>query len=695
MPDRPPNRLSNETSPYLLQHADNPVDWFPWGSEALDRARDLDLPIFLSVGYSACHWCHVMERESFKDEETATLMNASFVCIKVDREERPDVDAIYMDAVQTMTGHGGWPMSAFLTPATRPFYAGTYFPKESMHGMPSFRQVLTGIAEAWRDRRDEIEVQAGRITEALQRLASAPASPWTEPVEVSRGALARLTSTFDTRWGGFGGAPKFPQPMVMEFLLRQVLREGPDAVEMVAITLDRMADGGMYDQLGGGFSRYSTDPTWHVPHFEKMLYDNAQLAQVYVRAWQVTHNERYKTVATETLDYLLREMRDPEGGFWSSQDADSEGVEGKFYAWSWAELTELVGSDVATVLGALPEGNWPEGPLATNVLWRPQGVAVVAAKVGKSPDLLAREVEAGREALRRERERRVHPAIDDKVLASWNAMAIRALAEAGRAFRRPDYTDAALGCANFVLTALREPSGRLLRSWRAGKSGVPGFADDHALMASACLALYETTFQPRWFKEARGLADRLLALFLDEENGGFFQTGSDTGALLVRPKELSDGAVPSGNSAAAEVLARLALFTGDESYQRASEGALALVTEAMSRAPTGFGTALCALDLIQGPATQIAIIGDPEDAMTLSLVDAALDRFQPNAVLAVASPSDEASLRGIELFADRIQLEGVPTAFVCERFACRLPVTTPEALTAQLRPQPGGSTGSG
>jgi uncharacterized protein YyaL (SSP411 family) len=695
MPNRPPNRLSRETSPYLLQHADNPVDWFPWGSEALDRAGSLDLPIFLSVGYSACHWCHVMERESFKDEETATLMNANFVCIKVDREERPDVDAIYMDAVQTMTGRGGWPMSAFLTPQGRPFYAGTYYPKEPMHGMPSFRQVLAGIAEAWRDRRDEIEVQAGRITEALQRLASAPASPWAEPAEVSRAALARLTSTFDVRWGGFGAAPKFPQPMVMEFLLRQVVREAPDAAEMVAITLDRMADGGMYDQLGGGFSRYSTDPSWHVPHFEKMLYDNAQLAQVYVRAWQVTHNERYKTVATETLDYVLREMRDPEGGFWSSQDADSEGVEGKFYAWSWGELTALVGSDIATVLGALPEGNWPEGAQATNVLWRPQGVAVVAARVGKSPDLLAREVEAGREALRRERELRVHPAIDDKVLASWNAMAIRALAEAGRAFGRPDYMDAAIGCANFVLTALRDPSGRLLRSWRSGKSGVPGFADDHALMASACLALYETTFQPRWFKEARDLADRLLVLFLDEDNGGFFQTGSDTGELVVRPKELSDGAVPSGNSAAAEVLARLALFTGDESYQRASEGALALVTEAMSRAPTGFGTALCALDLMQGPATQIAIIGDLGDPMTLALVDAASDRFQPNAVLAVASPADEASRAGIELLADRIQVAGVPTAFVCERFVCRLPVTTPEALTAQLRPQPGGSKGSG
>jgi uncharacterized protein len=694
MPDRPSNRLAHETSPYLLQHADNPVDWFPWGPEALDRARDVDLPIFLSVGYSACHWCHVMERESFEDDETASLMNANFVCIKVDREERPDVDAIYMDAVQTMTGRGGWPMSAFLTPQARPFYAGTYYPKEPMHGMPSFRQVLGGIAEAWRDRREEIELQAGRVTEALQRLVSAPASAWADPSEVSRDALARLRASFDVRWGGFGGAPKFPQPMVMEFLLRQVMRQAPDALEMVSITLDHMADGGMYDQLGGGFSRYSTDAAWHVPHFEKMLYDNAQLAQVYVSAWRVTHNERYRTVATETLDYLLREMRDPGGGFCSSQDADSEGVEGKFYAWSWEELVKLVGPDVATVLGALPQGNWAEG-LGTNVLWRPQGVAVVAAKAGGRPDVLAEEVEAGRAILRRERELRVHPAIDDKVLASWNAMAIRAMAEAGRAFGRPDYAQAAIGCAEFVLTNLRDPSGRLLRSWRAGKSGVPGFADDYALMASACLALYETTFEPRWFREARGLADTLVAVFIDEENGGFYQTGSDAGELVVRPKELSDGATPSGNSAAAEVLLQLALFTGDDSYQRAATRALGLVTEAMSRAPTGFGTALCALDLLQGPATQIAIIGELDDPLTLALVAAASDPFQPNTVLAVASPADEASLQGIELLADRKQVEGLPTAFVCERFACRLPVTTPDALTAQLTTGRTGSVGSG
>jgi uncharacterized protein YyaL (SSP411 family) len=680
MPKPQLNRLSRETSPYLLQHADNPVDWFPWGDEALQRAVELDRPIFLSVGYSACHWCHVMERESFTDQQTAELMNANFVCIKVDREERPDVDSIYMDAVQTMTGRGGWPMSAFLTPQGRPFYAGTYYPKEPMHGMPSFRQVLAGIAEAWRDRRDEIESQAGSITDALQRLASAPPAAWAEPGDVSRAAMARLSESFDQRWGGFGGAPKFPQPMVMEFLLRQVVREVAGAEQMLTITLDRMAAGGMYDQVGGGFARYSTDASWHVPHFEKMLYDNAQLAQVYVRAWQVTHNERYKEVATETLDYLLREMRDPAGGFWSSQDADSEGVEGKFYAWSWDELVDLVGADIAEAFGALPKGNWPEGGQGANVLVRPEDVE---------------QVEGGRETLRRARELRVRPATDDKVLTSWNAMAIKAFAEASRVFGRPDYLDAATECAEFVLTTLRDPSGRLIRSWRAGKQGAAGFADDHALMASACLALYETTFQPRWFHEARVLADKLLALFFDEANGGFFQSGSDAGELVIRPKELSDGAVPSGNSAAAEVLARLALFTGEGSYERAAHGALALVTEAMSRAPSGFGTALCALDLVRGPTIQIAIVGEPSDPRTKELVEAASQRYRPNAVLAVASPADKTSLSSIELLSGRAQVDGSPTAFVCEHFACRLPVTTPEALTAQLPAGGIGSTGSG
>jgi uncharacterized protein YyaL (SSP411 family) len=675
------NRLAGETSPYLLQHADNPVDWYPWGTDAFARAGEEDRPIFLSVGYAACHWCHVMERESFEDAETAGLMNREFVSVKVDREERPDVDSIYMDAVQALNGSGGWPMSAFLTPDGRPFYAGTYYPKEPAHGMPSFRQVLSGIAEAWRERRDEIVVQAGRVTEAIGRVATMEGSSEPLSAELVDGALDGLRRSFDPEWGGFGGAPKFPQAMVLEFLLRQAIRVKPGAMEMLEITLDRMADGGIHDHLGGGFARYSTDEAWHVPHFEKMLYDNAQLAQLYTRAWQVTRNDRYRRVATDTLDYLLREMRHPGGGFWSSQDADSDGVEGKFFTWTWAELVGLVGEEVATVFGGAPEGNW-EG---TNVLWRPTPVRAVAAGSGRTVDQQETEVENGRRRLFEAREGRVRPATDDKVLSAWNAMTIRALAEAGRAFGSAAYVDAAVRCAEFVLERLRDDRGRLLRSWRDGVGGVAGFADDHALMAAACLTLYETTFQLRWFEHARELADRLLGLFLDERRGGFFQTGSDAVALVVRPKELYDNAVPSGNSAAAETLQRLSLLTGEATYERAAVNALRLVRDPMAEAPTGFGAALCALDLYLGPSNEIAVVGDPAGEGTRALVaEATSSRYLPNAVVALTAPDDAASREAVALLRGRTAIDGVPTAYVCRRFVCNVPVTTPEALSEQL-----------
>ena len=500
------NRLQHETSPYLLQHASNPVDWFPWGEEALERARTQDKPILLSIGYAACHWCHVMERESFEDPETAALMNERFVSIKVDREERPDLDAIYMDAVQAMTGSGGWPLTAFLTTDGRPFFAGTYFPDEDRHGLPSFRKVLTAIADVWEHRRAEAETQSAKVTEAIERTGRLGAS--TEPLteEVLRAAFEGLRAAFDPRWGGFGRAPKFPQPMTLEFCLRMHLRGAPDALELVTTTLDRMAGGGMYDQLGGGFHRYSTDERWLVPHFEKMLYDNALLIRLYVHAWQVTGNERYRTVATQTCDYLLRELRHPDGGFFSSQDADSEGVEGRFFVWSWDELVEVGGEAVATAFGATPGGNW-EG---TNVLWRPLPLEAVAAELELEPAELERDLEAARSRLFELREARVHPATDDKVLAAWNGMAIAALAEAGRAFGDARYVEAAVRAAEFVLEHLRDGSGRLLRSWRDGRSGRPAFADDHASMADACLVLYETTFELRWFEHARSLADELV-----------------------------------------------------------------------------------------------------------------------------------------------------------------------------------------
>ena len=675
------NRLAKETSPYLLQHADNPVDWYPWGEEALGTAAAESKPIILSVGYAACHWCHVMERESFEDEETAALMNREFVSIKVDREERPDVDSIYMDAVQAMNGGGGWPMSAFLTPDGRPFFAGTYYPKEPAHGMPSFRQVLTGVAEAWRARRDEIVVQAATVTEGIGRAGHMQGSREPLSDEVAAGAFARLRRSFDRRWGGFGGSPKFPQPMILEYVLRRAIRGTPDATEMLVVTLDRMADGGMYDQLGGGFARYSTDAAWRVPHFEKMLYDNAQLAQLYTRAWQVTRNDRYRRVATETLDYLLREMRHTEGGFWSSQDADSEGVEGKFFTWTWRELVDEVGEPVAEALGAVPQGNWD----GTNVLWRPPAASGVAADTGRTAEDLEAEVDDARRHLFQIREARVRPGTDDKILTAWNAMAIRAFAEAGRAFGSSQYVDAAVRCAEFVFRHLRDDGGRLLRSWREGAGGVPGFADDHALLAAASLTLYETTLDLRWFERARDVADELLRLFHDESRGGFFQTGSDADALIVRQKELYDNAVPSGNSAAADVLQRLSLLTGEAGYESVAAGAMRLVRDALTEAPTGFGTALCALDLYLGPTREIAVVGDPHDENTRALIrEVTTARYLPNAVVAVAAPDDAASRGTIALLADRVALEGRPTAYVCERFVCTLPVTTPESLAAQL-----------
>jgi uncharacterized protein YyaL (SSP411 family) len=621
-----------------------------------------------------------MERESFEDPQTADLMNEHFVSIKVDREERPDVDAIYMDAAQAMTGHGGWPLTAFLTPEGKPFYAGTYFPNEDRHGLPAFRKILSAIAEAWAIRRDEAEAQAQRVVEAIGRVGSLGASAEPLDEELLSRAFGALRAAFDPRWGGFGSAPKFPQPMTLELVLRAHLRGIPDALEMLTATLDRMAAGGMHDQVGGGFHRYSTDDRWHVPHFEKMLYDNAQLARRYVRAWQATGIERYRAVAVRTCDYLLREMRHPAGGYLSSQDADTEGVEGRSFVWSWEELVGAVGEPVATALGATPSGNW-EG---TNVLWMPHPLAGVADEYGLEPAELERDVEDARARLSAIREQRPRPATDDKVLAAWNGLAISALAETGRAVGEPRFVQAATEAARFVLSELRDADGRLLRSWRDGIAGGKGYADDHALMADACLSLYETTFELRWFDEARRLVDELVRLFHDEDHGGFFQTGVDAEALVVRPKELSDNALPSGNSAAADVLLRLAHLTGEPAYERAGLSALRLVGELMTQAPAGFGHALSALDLSIGPVREVAIVGPPSDPATRALVDEVLvRRFLPNHVLAVAGPGD-AALQAVPLLEGRAAIDGRPSAYVCERFTCRLPVTDALSLAEAL-----------
>ncbi len=673
MTRRSPNRLAGESSPYLLQHAHNPVDWLPWGEEAFARARDLDRPVFLSIGYAACHWCHVMERESFEDADTAAFLNERFVPVKVDREERPDVDGLYMDAVQAMTGQGGWPMSVWLTPQGRPFYAGTYFPDTPRHGMPAFRQILEGVAEAWATRRGDIEGQGERVAASIAR--SAALDPSSEPItaEVIDRALSRLRAAFDPRWGGFGGAPKFPQPMALEFVLRMATRGQPGALEMATRTLDRIAAGGIHDQIGGGFARYSTDIAWHVPHFEKMLYDNAQLARVFTQAWLLTRHEPYRAVTRSTLGYLVEEMRRPDGGFFSSQDADTDGVEGSFYAWSWSELVDVAGESAAIAFGASPEGNW-EG---TNVLWRPHEESADPQR--------AQQLMIATQALAAVRSSRPRPARDDKVLTAWNALAIRAFADAGRAFDEPAYVEVATGTAEFVWSHLRDPSGRLLRSWRDGIAGRPGFADDHALLVNAYLTLYETTGDLIWFTRSKEVADALVELFLDQERGGFFQTGRDADDLVVRPKELQDNATPSGNSAAAEALQRLALLSGEAEYERAGVSALRLVRGLFDRAPLGFGLALCAADLYVGPTREVAVIGPPADPATKALVDEIVrTRFRPNVVLAVAAPDDAGASAGVALLADRTQVGGQPTAYVCERFVCRSPITDPETLGRHL-----------
>jgi uncharacterized protein YyaL (SSP411 family) len=676
---RPVNRLAGSASPYLLQHAHNPVDWYPWGEEALQRARAEDRPILLSVGYAACHWCHVMERESFEDPETAELMNRSFVCVKVDREERPDVDAIYMDAVQAMTGQGGWPMTVFLTPDGRPFFAGTYFPNEDRYGMPAFRRVLEAVAEAWRGRREEIEGQSARIVEGIGRMASLRASQEPLSEDVLAGAIRELKNAFDPEWGGLRGAPKFPQPMTLELLLRAHVRGDPDALGLVRRTLDRMAAGGIHDHVGGGFHRYAVDGRWHVPHFEKMLYDNAQLARLYTHAWKVTRDARYRAVAERTLEYLLREMRHPEGGFFSSQDADTDGVEGLTYTWTWDELVAVAGEHVARAFGAVPEGNW-EG---TNVLWQPLPRETVAAEAGTSVEALEERVEAGRRELFERRMRRPQPGLDDKILASWNGLAIAAFAEAGAAFDEPRYVDAAVRAAEFVLTRLRRADGRLLRSWREGVAGGPGYADDHALMADACLALAEATLDPRWVVEAKRLADELVELFVDADVGGFFQTGSDAESLVIRPKELFDNAVPSGNSAAADVLQRLALIYGEPEFERLGVGALRVVRDLLARSPTGFGLALCALDLHLSRVLEIAIVGERTGDDTRRLGAEVWRRFLPAHVLVAGAPADPGS-ESVPLLAGRPQLDGKATAYVCEHFVCQRPVTSPAELASQL-----------
>jgi uncharacterized protein len=673
------NRLAGETSPYLLQHAHNPVDWYPWGPEALGKATAEDKPIFLSIGYAACHWCHVMERESFEDPATAADLNRDFVPIKVDREERPDLDQVYMGAVQAMTGQGGWPMSVFLTPDGRPFYGGTYFPPEPHHGLPSFRQVLSGASRAWREQRLEVVAAGKRLVDALVEQNRLPTDGPAPTAELLASTVDALHARFDSLNGSWGGAPKFPQPMTLDFLLARIASGDKRPIGMVRYTLDRMADGGIHDQLGGGFHRYATDPTWLVPHFEQMLYDNAQLARTYLRAWAVLGEDRYRDVAIGVLDYLLRELRRDDGTFAASQDADTEGVEGATFIWTAAEIRELLGDDAplfTATYGVRDEGNW-EG---RTILSRLEPAAAEDGTV--DPGREARLASARARLLER-RATRPQPARDDKALAAWNGLAIAALADAGRLLGGEEgtrYRDAGVTAGDAILAGLRRPDGRLGRSWKDGRASGDGVLEDYADLADGLLALYEATWDERWFTTARQLADVILERFADPA-GGFFDTADDHETLVTRPKDPQDNAVPAGGSMATLVLLRLAALTGETRYASAAERAIATVTPFLGRYPTGFANWLSAAQLAVHGIVELAVVGDPAASATGELVSAARAGGRSDLVVAV-SADPAASV--VPLLADRVTIDGRPTAYVCRHFTCRLPVTTPEALTEQL-----------
>ncbi|HEY1297309.1 MAG TPA: thioredoxin domain-containing protein [Chloroflexota bacterium] len=674
------NRLAGETSPYLLQHAHNPVDWYPWGTEALERARSEDKPILLSIGYSACHWCHVMERESFEDQRIADQMNASFVSIKVDREERPDLDGIYMQAVQAMTGSGGWPMTVFLTPDGVPFYGGTYYPPVDRGQMPGFPRVLAAISDAWRNRRQEVVQSGSRLRESLQQSLPSAASPSELDASILDAASVGLKKQHDRVDGGLGGAPKFPQPMALEFLLRSWKRaHDADALLVVTHTLDHMARGGIYDHLGGGFARYSTDNEWLVPHFEKMLYDNAQLARAYLMAYQVTGSAFFHDVVEEILGYVLRDMTDPSGGFYSTEDADSEGEEGKFYLWTPQEVEALLGAEDARLFNAFYDVNLPGNFERRASILRMQHTPLeVATRLGVTEAAVLEALERGRQVLFEARTKRVRPARDEKVLAAWNGMMLRAFAEASSVLERRDFLDAALRNAEFLLRDMRDADGRLHRTWKPGHAArLNAYLEDYANVADGLLALYEATFDPRWLSASIEFAEVILAEFRDMDNGGFFDTSTRHETLITRPKDIFDNATPSGNSVAADVLLRLAVLTDRQSYRDAAESVLLVVRDAMARYPLGFARALNALDFFLDRPREVAIIGQAGASDTRALRRAVFEPFVPNKV--VAGPGAD-----IPLLEGREHRNGHAAAYVCEHYVCQAPTGDPEVLRKLL-----------
>jgi hypothetical protein len=658
------NHLAGESSPYLLQHADNPVDWYPWGEEALGKAKREDKPIFLSIGYSACHWCHVMAHESFEDEDVAEILNRYFVSIKVDREERPDLDNIYMSAVQAMTGSGGWPMSVFLTPDGQPFYGGTYFPPESRYGMPSFTEVLRAVIDAWQNRRQETLTSGEKVAAVLQQQQSPGGEDDGElhPETLTR-AVETLWDNFDPLNGGWGGSPKFPQPMIIEFLLRRHIAGNQQALEMVTQTLDAMAMGGMFDQLGGGFHRYSVDNRWLVPHFEKMLYDNAQLARVYLHAWQVTGDDFYRKITEETLDYVLREMTDPAGGFYATQDADSEGREGAFFLWTPDQIREVLGDEAEAFMeayGVSESGNF-EGE---NIL----------EFVGAMEE---RETfETARQKLFQAREKRPHPGKDEKAITSWNGLMLAAFAEAGRVLDRQAYRQAAVENGEFLLDQLRTPNGRLLHVWKDGQAKVNGYLEDYTYLIEGLIELYQTTFEPRWYTAAADFAETILTHFKDPE-GGFFETSDDHEDLILRPKNLQDNAVPSGSAMAVFTLLRLSGLALEPDYLERAQQSLATMQAVMAKYPLGFGQWLQALDHALGAHREIAIIGDPQAEDTAAILAASREGFRPHQVVALRPAQEETP---IPVLQHREQIDDRATAYVCENFTCRPPITDVEKL---------------
>ena len=673
-----PNRLIHETSPYLLQHANNPVDWHAWGKEALDLSRTSDKPILLSIGYSACHWCHVMEHESFENEGIAKLMNDNFINIKVDREERPDLDQVYMNAVQLMTGSGGWPMTVFLLPSGEPFYGGTYFPPDDRYGRPGFRRLLETIAQSYKSKRQEIVNGAEALRQHLNQKVQGSANADIIHLPLLDQAAHGLSSRFDPRHGGFGAAPKFPPSMTIEFLLRYYHRTGNrEALQMSTFTLDKMAYGGLYDQIGGGFHRYSTDERWLVPHFEKMLYDNALLARVYLDAWRVTGNPLYRRITEEVLDFIVREMRDPNGGFYSTQDADSEGVEGKFYVWDLDEFKATAGPDgelLARYLDITGHGNWEEHNIPN--VPRPPDVFCKIEKI--SEDELKAKFDAARPKLYAAREKRIHPGRDEKILTDWNGLALRAFADAAAYLGRDDYRQIAESNAEFILGTLWDGN-RLLHNFKDGRARFNAYLDDYANVADGLLSLYQLTFEEKWLNRAESLTDHIIDKFLDSESGGFYFTEIGHEALITRTKDYFDNATPSGNSVAADVLVRLGALLERNDFTETAKRLFASTGTHLAQYPSGFGRMLEAIDFYLGPSKEIAIVVSGVTGKEgHSFITAYRKRFLPRTVIAAGETGAVALLR------DRPAVNGKSTAYICENMTCQRPVTDVGEFENQL-----------